>query len=287
MHEQQHEADDAASVAQRVRQLLEAHGVSKRQYATEIQRILGLSYSQALRKIKGENPWTILQLRAVAAEYGESASQLVADHPPQATEAEPPDGTVKALLTIGGKDHECHAEIGNRLSASRSPEFVATRTGDRWHVFTRDAAPHGEKFEVYRISIPVREISDPAVAVVDDDPAITEQICAYLNRTGFIAKGYTGHRSFLADLKTASFDAVVIDWLLDGVTARASIETIATSATHAPLVYLLTGKIATGEASEVEMTELIEKYDVSPLEKPVRLSWLVADLNRRLAQRRE
>ncbi|WP_333988482.1 response regulator [Burkholderia gladioli] len=132
----------------------------------------------------------------------------------------------------------------------------------------------------------MREISDPAVAVVDDDPAITEQICSYLNRTGFIAKGYTSYRSFLAELKSASFDAVIIDWLLDGITARYPIEEIISSA-PAPLVYLLTGKIATGEASEVEMAEIIQKYDISALEKPLRLPWLVADLNRRLNQRRD
>ncbi|AJX00211.1 helix-turn-helix domain-containing protein [Burkholderia gladioli] len=286
MLENQDGPDDAGSIAQRVRQLLESQGVAKRQYATEIQRILGLSYSQALRKIKGENPWTILQLRAVAAEYGESAAQLVADDASQGSEAESPDGVARASLTIGGRDYECQAEIGGRLSANRSPEFVAIMSGDRWHVFPRDAAPAGEKFEVYRISIQVREISDPAVAVVDDDPAITEQICSYLNRTGFIAKGYTSYRSFLAELKSASFDAVIIDWLLDGITARYPIEEIISSA-PAPLVYLLTGKIATGEASEVEMAEIIQKYDISALEKPLRLPWLVADLNRRLNQRRD
>ncbi|MCF2132665.1 helix-turn-helix domain-containing protein, partial [Mycetohabitans sp. B3] len=70
-------SEESLAIAMRIHDLLNRHGVGKRQHAVEVQRILGLSYSQAHRKMKGANPWTIAQVKAVAQAYGESAAMLL------------------------------------------------------------------------------------------------------------------------------------------------------------------------------------------------------------------
>ncbi|PCE24018.1 hypothetical protein BWP39_30510 [Paraburkholderia acidicola] len=273
---------EARAIASRVRELLESHGIGKRQHAGEIQRICALSYSQALRKIKGLNPWTINQLKAVALAYGESPAFFIENIPVQGALL-PQASRDKAWLVIEQRSYECVAEIGAPFSTGVPPQFVAISVDHRWHIYPHASVPPGQHYEVKSIEIAVKAgPHTPVIAVLDDEPVVTEQICTYLGTHGFIAKGYVRHLEFARDFSTSRFDAYVIDWMLDNTTARASIERIAEHYSNDAPIYLLTGKIVTGEADEGEMAEIIQKYEIFPIEKPVRLPWLVAELTRRL-----
>src|ERR1700737_232683 len=47
-------------------------------------------------------------------------------------------------------------------------------------------------------------------------------------------------------------------------------------------IFVLTGELLTGKASESEISEVIRQFDVACYEKPARLAILVADLSKRL-----
>src|SRR5271154_3801750 len=68
---------DAQLIAERVHELMDRHGVKKRAHASDLSRILNLSFSTASRKLNGQFPWTLSQLTAVANAYGESPAVLI------------------------------------------------------------------------------------------------------------------------------------------------------------------------------------------------------------------
>ena len=49
-------------------------------------------------------------------------------------------------------------------------------------------------------------------------------------------------------------------------------------------IFLLTGDLLTGKASESDISEVIRRFDVACYEKPARLAILVADLSKRLGR---
>src|SRR5580692_2941083 len=69
-------SSDSLAVAERVRELMTRHGIGKRQQTAELCRILDLSFSQGHRKLRGNSPWTLSQIKKVAEVFGEPAAQL-------------------------------------------------------------------------------------------------------------------------------------------------------------------------------------------------------------------
>ena len=69
-------SSESLAVAERVRELMSRHGIGKRQQTAELCRILDLSFSQGHRKLRGNSPWTLSQIRRVAEVFGEPAAQL-------------------------------------------------------------------------------------------------------------------------------------------------------------------------------------------------------------------
>src|ERR1700739_255712 len=100
---------DSLAVAERVRELMSRHGIGKRQQTTELCRILDLSFSQGHRKLRGNSPWTLAQLKKVADAFGEPAAQLFGT---QALEPGLVGANVQeALLCVGSAELPCTAWI--------------------------------------------------------------------------------------------------------------------------------------------------------------------------------
>jgi DNA-binding response OmpR family regulator len=83
-------------------------------------------------------------------------------------------------------------------------------------------------------------------------------------------------------LQTQVFDAVVIDWLFGAHTSAGAIRAVRESDNPDAPVFVLTGELTTGKASESEISQVIRDYNVACFEKPARLAILVADLSKRL-----
>ena len=273
---------DSIAVAERVRELMSRHGIGKRQQTTELCRILDLSFSQGHRKLRGNSPWTLSQIKKVAEVFGEPAAQLFG-----AQSLDP--GMVGAIaqesvFSVGGIELACTAWVGAPLEPGSRPEFVAYSKMGQWRVTRHDGALYQSAFEVHKIEIYPRrsEADTPLIAVVDDDQASADNLRDYLERSGFTSVAIYGLGAFVEQLQTQVFDGVVIDWLFGNQTSAAAIRAVRASENPEAPVFVLTGELLTGKASESEISEIIRNYNVACYEKPARMAILVADLSKRL-----
>src|SRR3981081_3233544 len=109
------EKNNAADIADRIRNLMEKNGVAKRSQAKELSRLLGVTYSAATRKLKGSFPWSIEQINKIAAAYGEHASTLVSTSGQDRPHAKNADS--EAILVLEDQSVACHVSIGRPLGA--------------------------------------------------------------------------------------------------------------------------------------------------------------------------
>jgi CheY-like chemotaxis protein len=273
---------DSLAVAERVREVMSRHGIGKRRQTTELCRVLDLSFSQGHRKLRGNSPWTLSQIKKVAEAFGEPAAQLFG-----AQMLDPGMVSAKAheaVFCVGAAEIACTAWIGAALEAGSRPEFVACLKHGQWRVVRHEGALYQNASEVHKIEIYPRrsETDKPLVAVVDDDRASADNLRDYLERSGFTATALYGLQAFNDALQTQVFDAVVIDWLFGERTAAATIRAVRVSENPDAPIFVLTGELLTGKASESEISEVIRQFDVACYEKPARLAILVADLSKRL-----
>ncbi|MBN3807212.1 hypothetical protein GXB81_29860 [Paraburkholderia sp. Ac-20336] len=273
---------DSIAVAERVRELMSRHGIGKRQQTTELCRILDLSFSQGHRKLRGNSPWTLSQIKKVAEVFDEPAAQLFG-----AQSLDP--GVVgavaqEAVFCIGSTELACTAWVGAALEAGSRPEFVAYARLGQWRVARHDGTLYQSAYEVHKIEIYPRraETDKPTIAVVDDDQASADNLRDYLERSGFAAVAIYGLAAFTEQLQTQVFDGVIIDWLFGAQTSAAAIGAVRGSENPDAPIFVLTGELLTGKASESEISQVIRNYDVACYEKPARMAILVADLSKRL-----
>lgn len=274
---------DSAHIARRVQDLMERHDIGKRNQSGELARILDLSFSQAHRKMRGNSPWTLVQIKKVASHYGESPSTLIETFAD--TETTPTKGVAHdAVLVIGEKELPCLAWIGNVFLSGRPPEFLAVRQNENWRIYESDHAPAEPQFCVELIEIRPRrtEADKPTIAVVDDDRDSADGLCDYFNERGFKASPFYSADVFLDSLRKNPFDGYVIDWILGRETSEKAIEEIRDSENSEAPIILLTGELQTGKVDESDIARVIRKSNVDCLEKPARLSLLTANLSKKL-----
>lgn len=274
---------DAVAVAQRVRELMSRHGIGKRQQTTELCRILELSFSQGHRKLRGNSPWTLAQIKKVAEAFGEPAAQLFGTQllDPGVVGASAQD----ALLCVSAMEMPCTAWIGTLVEPGSRPEFVAYERNGQWRVARHDgSALYQNAHEVHKIEIYPRraEQDKPLIAVVDDDLASADNLRDYLRHCGYAAESLYGLAAFEAALQQQVFDGVVIDWLFGNQTSADAIRAVRSSENPDAPIFVLTGELLTGKASESEISDIVRQYSVACYEKPARMAILVADLSKRL-----
>ncbi|AOK31732.1 histidine kinase [Burkholderia singularis] len=275
---------DSLAVAERVRELMTRHGIGKRQQTTELCRILDLSFSQGHRKLRGSSPWTLSQIKKVAEAYGEPAAQLFGA---QALDPGMVGACAQdAMLYSGIAEIPCTAWIGGLLEPGARPEFVAYEQHGRWRVMRHTGTLYQNAYDVHKIEIyPRRAENDKLlVAVIDADTVSANEVCRYLDEQGFVTVRFASAAAFIDALQGQAFDAIVTEWMFDNRTAADAIQAVRASDNPGAPIFVLTGDLLTGRASEVEISEVIRMYDVVCYEKPARLAILSADLAKRLSR---
>ncbi len=273
---------DSASVAERVRELMSRHGIGKRQQTTELCRILELSFSQGHRKLRGNSPWTLAQVKKVAEAFGEPAAQLFGA---QLLDPGMVGATAQeAVFSVSAVELACTAWVGAPLEAGSRPEFVAYEKQGQWRVVRHDGSHYQNPHEVHKIEIYPRraETDKPLIAVVDDDHASADNLRDYLEHSGYAAQAIYGLAAFSEALQNQVFDGVVIDWLFGNQTSADAIRAVRASENPDAPLFVLTGELLTGKASESEISQVVRRYNVACYEKPARMAILVADLSKRL-----
>jgi CheY-like chemotaxis protein len=263
-----------------VKDLMARNGVTDRQQSKKLSEILNLSYSQAHRKLNAGVDWTVNQLQVVAEYFGESlaAMGLGADD-----NCENIAQRAVLLLGPGSNTYPCLAWIGDALNDAAKVDFVAVKNGDEWHVV--EAARSHDKTSRYRVEkleIVVRHAPAPAIAVVDDEQEFADNLCEYLNESGFEAEAFYSPAALERAMEQRAYDGYVIDWILGDRTAETLIRKIRDSMSAVVPIYLLTGEVVTGLVEESEAARVIKQLDVQWKEKPIRLATFTAELQKSL-----
>ncbi|ABX18890.1 response regulator receiver protein [Burkholderia multivorans ATCC 17616] len=266
--------------ANKVRDLLNRNGIAPRSHNTTIANVLGLSFSVVTRKMKGLIPWNLSQLQDIATHFGVPPAILLDDKGAQPADAE----MIDATLVIESRRFRCRAAISTKASSQIDTEFVALQSQGEWIVTERRHAREGRTYAVELIELRSSRPNAYAarIAVVDDSPDVAETVCEYFIEKGVHAIPYHDGRTFREALAVEDFDGYILDWMLGDETAADLVRGIRASENGDAPIFLLTGKISTGEASEDEIAHIVSHYNARCEEKPVRLPILFAEVAREL-----
>ncbi|KWE47702.1 two-component system response regulator [Burkholderia ubonensis] len=267
--------------ATKVRDLLTRNGIPPRSHNTTIANVLGLSFSVVTRKMKGLIPWNLSQLRDIATHFGVPPAILLDD---QGAHAGAAPEMLDATLVIESRRLRCRAAISTKASSHVETDFVAIQSQGEWIVMERHHAHEGRTYPVDVIELRSTQQQTYAarIAVVDDSPDVAETVCEYFIEKGVNAIPYYDAASFRKALEVEDFDGYILDWMLGDQTAADLVRGIRSSENGDAPIFLLTGKISTGEASEDEIARVMSHFNARCEEKPVRLPILFAEVAREL-----
>ncbi|PAJ78173.1 response regulator [Burkholderia ubonensis] len=267
--------------ATKVRDLLTRNGIPPRSHNTTIANVLGLSFSVVTRKMKGLIPWNLSQLRDIATHFGVPPAILLDD---QGAHAGAAPEMLDATLVIESRRLRCRAAISTKASSHAETDFVAIQSQGEWIVMERHHAHDGRTYPVDVIELRSAQQHAYAarIAVVDDSPDVAETVCEYFIEKGVNAIPYYDGDSFRKALEREDFDGYILDWMLGDQTAADLVRSIRSSENGDAPIFLLTGKISTGEASEDEIARVMSHFNARCEEKPVRLPILFAEVAREL-----
>ncbi|KVW42838.1 helix-turn-helix domain-containing protein [Burkholderia ubonensis] len=267
--------------ATKVRDLLTRNGIPPRSHNTTIANVLGLSFSVVTRKMKGLIPWNLSQLRDIATHFGVPPAILLDD---QGAHAGAAPEMLDATLVIESRRLRCRAAISTKASSQAETDFVAIQSQGEWIVMERHHAHEGRTYpvDVIELRSAQQQAYAARIAVVDDSRDVAETVCEYFIEKGVNAIPYYDAASFRKALEVEDFDGYVLDWMLGDQTAADLVRGIRSSENGDAPIFLLTGKISTGEASEDEIARVVSHFNARCEEKPVRLPILFAEVAREL-----
>lgn len=272
---------DALSVATRVRELMERHGIGERKQSSKLAAILEMGYSEAHRKMHGKGVWTITHLAKVAQALGEPVSALIG----AAAQPDAPNAASchDATFAVGAREFPCLAWIGDAVSTTQRPELVAVRKDDGWRVVDAATAPSGILHAVEKVEIHPRALNRPKVAIVDDERDSADTVRDYLNEVGYAATAFYTPQCVRDAMRTTVFDAYVVDWMLGHETSEALVRHIRAIAAPGTPIVLLTGKLVSGQADQSELGRAMVRFNLLWHEKPAKQAIIVAELKKALA----
>ena len=245
---------------------------------------MGLSYSQAHRRMTGASPWSLEDLAKVAALFGENLSDLVSAGQPQTA--------VPGVMDVGGVRLSCQLWLGDAVDQPRPDSLVAVKTSSGWAAVVAREASEGTTYRIERLEARPLATARKVVAVLDDDEDLTNSIVAHLEASGYDARPFykTAVNSFLRDtayslLAAAAaqrYDGYVVDWIVGERSVLKLIASLRAQDAECPIV-VLTAQVLSGVVDEQDIADAVKRYDLVFSEKPVRTSILSATLTRAFA----
>lgn len=250
-------------ISKAIQDVLDRHGVPERQRLSTLEAASGMSYAQVRRRMTGETPWNVDEIKRLATHFGEPLFKLL--------------GTLvddvghQATLLLGGISLPCSIWTGPQApAASRVGPLVAipSDTGDQWTVVPLGEAGDRKAYEIKRLlfeAAPARR-----VAVVDADDNLAASICQFLREKGLDAISYRTGDQLRVALETARFDGFILDWMLGDGTIHELLAGVRAKNPHGPIV-ILSGQFEAGGAQEDELAATILAYRAQLYEKPTRM----------------
>jgi len=267
-------ADGAPSLAVAcVRALMERHGLPKYRQSAWLADAMGLSYSQAHRRMTGASPWTLEDLAKVAALFGESLADVVATTEPGAA--------VPGTMTVGATAMPCRIWLGDEVERHAAGPVVAIRTSAGWSAVPASEATEDVVYRIEKIEARPVDSTRKVIAVLDDDEDLTNSICAHFDASGYDARPFYRIADLLASAAAQRYDGYVIDWIVGETSVLKLIAALREKDARSPIV-VLTGQVVAGVVEEVDIADAVKRYDLTFSEKPVRSAILEASLARAL-----
>jgi hypothetical protein len=255
--------------------LLKRHGIAQHKHSTTIRDVLGISYSQAHRKVNGESSWTPEELETLARHFGDSFASMV-------LAASEPENRVPAQLVLGKTATKAYLWPGEKAVNVPEGTLVAVPLSSEWLICPVNDAVRDNCHAIRRILIEPPPRQAIRVAVLDD----VEQLATALS-TSFAEAGLHSDAFFTVGSlreRLHDYDAFVLDWLVGDETTGALVEEIRCAKPEAPIA-VLTGQIGAGMANESEVAALMASHQILFFEKPVRFSILNAAISRAATQK--
>lgn len=255
---------------------MERHGLPKYRQSAWLADAMGLSYSQAHRRLSGAAPWTLEELERVGALFGESIEQVVARGRSRASDEVP------GVITLGSSTLACRLWIGDVVENPREESVVAVRTSTGWAAVSASEATAGPVYRVERIEPRPGAVARKVIAVLDDDQDLTDTICEHLTGSGYDARPFYESAALLKSSRVVSYDGYVVDWIVGESSALELIAALRAADAACPII-VLTAQVLSGRVDEADIAAAVRAHNLGFSEKPVRMSILSAMLGRAFA----
>jgi ActR/RegA family two-component response regulator len=266
---------DAPSLAVSfLRALMDRHGLPRYRQSAWLADAMGLSYSQAHRRMTGASPWSLEDLAKVAALFDETLSDLVS--------AGQPHTAVPGVMDVGGARLSCQLWLGDAVDQPRPDSLVAVKTSSGWAAVVAREASEGTTYRIERLEARPLATARKVVAVLDDDEDLTNSIVAHLEASGYDARPFYKTADLLAAAAAQRYDGYVVDWIVGERSVLKLIASLRAQDAECPIV-VLTAQVLSGVVDEQDIADAVKRYDLVFSEKPVRTSILSATLTRAFA----
>lgn len=257
--------------------MLTDQGVPARSQASELSKILGISFSGASKLLNGTLALSPAQTQTLCDHFDVAESVLAEEATGRSA------GPVDALFIIGGTELPAKLWLGAKVPAkSRPPRCVAIEGDEGWEVVEASVAPNVPQYIVEKLEVRFAQSEGPTVAVVDDDAALAEGVAEYLTLQGFEATAFSDPQAFLDSLSRSTWEGVILDWTLGDLTGQEVMEHISRSSSASAPLILLTGLLtnAASEEGKLAASVLGERSNAIFMSKPIDNARIAAQLRK-------
>jgi ActR/RegA family two-component response regulator len=256
-----------------IRALLNRHGIPSSRHVTLIAEVLGFGYTPVYRRMNGVVAWELEEIEMVASHFGESLASVFAESPP--------GDSVAAVLAVGGVRIPCQLLRGDRVRQTERNTLVAIQVGLQWVVLPASEAGGGPCFEVRQMLVSGEQSGPRRIAILDDDESESASLAEYFRERGCEAEAFTRVDDLVGHMKVRSYDAYVIDWVLNEGNAAELLAMIRADDAECPIA-ILTGKMEADVRIEAAVAEALSTYKLLFFQKPTRLPLISSQLLRAL-----
>jgi ActR/RegA family two-component response regulator len=188
---------------------------------------------------------------------------------------EPP--LLKATFKSGQDSLPCRIRIGELVERPLSTDVLATKTNVGWVVSKGIKAE--KAYSVSKLVIDVKgQEPGPKIAVFDDSQDACDSMCDALEVHGFQVQPYYALENLMRDTNSgASFDGMVIDWLVGAGHVGKELEILSRRFPTVPII-VLTGLDPHGAGGAADLASVVARTGAIYFAKPAVTSILVAAL---------
>lgn len=253
-----------------VRKVLTQRGVPRHKHSRAVADIVGLERVSVQQKFSGIRGWTRSQLVVLEKTFGRP--DLVFSGATSNPNVGNGDRQWNAILKLSNIPQRCILQRGIEAESPGQEALAAINEQDGWIVIPgTKVQPDQTAFQVINMTA----LPAPRVAALDDLAEIPDGIAAFFSRHGIQVSPFSDIDSLLEVTRIQPFEAYILDWSLGiAVTSEPVIEYIRDVQKSDVPITILTGELRTHQTIGSDIARMVERYQVSVLEKPVMLEIL-------------